>query len=499
MIAAFLATAVVAATTPGDLEAAAQRQVALEYERVGRRTPVRDDALSQAARQVARYALAQNAQASADLVPLTEAVSFSEGWDASPRALVIKGSPANEPLKALLTRRDISTDSASHVGIGAVVKGEAAAVVLLFVQRKVKLEPFWRRPPKPFGSRPLCGTLEHPFRAPDVLVTRPDGTVDRADFSKVRLDGAFCADVRLDTQGRHTVEVLARGPQGPEVAALFFVDVGSVKKDQTVGVSEPRDPEVARATIVDRINALRKAHGLAPVSLDPELTKVADAYSRRMAKGRFFAHVAPEGDTVGKRLSAAGYPFRGAGENLGLASGPLSAHFGIEHSPGHRKNLLEKAWGKVGIGLAVQEEDGHSEILLTEIFVDPVQVSADPLGDAYRALATKRSELKLPALQRSEALERLARDHAKKALSLDDPKVDLPGEKLHERVFAAMDEVRSASVDFYVAETPALIDPSSKAMSDGKFGLVGIGAVKGTSPRFGKDKYWVVVIYASTR
>ncbi|HZA50723.1 MAG TPA: CAP domain-containing protein, partial [Myxococcaceae bacterium] len=55
--------AAIAAVAPADAEAFAAEQVALRYERVGRRTPVRDEALAAAARELARRALESSAKA----------------------------------------------------------------------------------------------------------------------------------------------------------------------------------------------------------------------------------------------------------------------------------------------------------------------------------------------------------------------------------------------------------------------------------------------------
>jgi uncharacterized protein YkwD len=234
------------------------------------------------------------------------------------------------------------------------------------------------------------------------------------------------------------------------------------------------------------------------LSEDGAVTRVAQAYSERMAREGFFAHVAPDGTNVGRRLSAQGYQFRAAGENLGLASGPLSAHFGIEHSPGHRRNLLDPQYSRVGIGIATRDDGGGEQVIVTEVLVDPARASEHPLEDAYATLAERRAAMKLPSLARSEVLERLALDHARRALEEDDPKGSLPGSKLHERVFAALDEVGTASVDVFIADSPSLI-ADSRALRDPGNRMVGVGAVRGDSERFGKGRYWIVVIYASPR
>lgn len=488
--------------TAEQLESSARRQVALEYERVGRRTPVRDDALSEAARHLARHALESNAKQAAALVPTTEAISRTGGWDPSPRILILKGTPADEPLHALGKRTDLPSEPATHVGVGVVVQGRGAALVILLSQRRVQLEAFARTYPSPPPPRELCGTLEPGLGAPEVVVTRPNGKVDRVAITKVS-GSRFCARVPLPTQGRHTVEVLARGPNGPEVAALFFTQVGAPEAIASADADadeEPSGVELSRVRVVERINALRREHGLQPVTLDPEVTKVAQAYSDQMAKERFFAHVAPDGTSVGKRLRQAGYAYRGAGENLGLAKGPLAAHAGIEHSPGHRKNLLEPAWSRVGIGIATRPgASGDPQTVLTEILVDPITHSADPVAEAYAAIAKARASRKLPKLERNDRLEALAREQAQLALSQEDPKAELPGAKIHDRVFDALDDASSASVDFFIADSPALIDAATRAALKAEHAWVGIGAVRGSTQRFGRDKYWVVVVYAARR
>lgn len=485
------------AVAPANLEATAERHIALEFERVGRRTPVRDEALSKAARELATLALEGNAQQAAELVTLTEALSGAQAWDPSPKILVIKGAPAGEPVKLLSGRKDLAAEPASHVGIGAVIRGDASAVVMLFTLRRARLERFVRQYSAPPGARDLCGVLEAPLQTPEVAITRPDGSVVRAVFSKIGAT-TFCAKVLLDVQGRYTLEVLGRGPGGPVVAALFFVNVGVPAKSAMGPLGpEPKDVPTARAELLDRMNALRRAHGVAPLGADPEVTRVAQAYSERMAKEHFFAHVSPEGESVGGRLKRAGYPYRGAGENLGSASGALAAHFGIEHSPGHRKNLLDPAWSRVGIGIATEQTDAGKNVVVTQIFVDPLGTSKNPLTDAYRAIGEQRAQGGLRKLERDGVLERLALDHARRALAADEPKAELPGGiKLHDRIFEELQDVKSASVDFFVADSPALIE-GSKAAANPAFGLVGVGAVKGDSARFGKDKYWVVVIYAA--
>jgi len=89
-------------------------------------------------------------------------------------------------------------------------------------------------------------------------------------------------------------------------------------------------------------------------------------------------------------------------------------------------------------------------------------------------------------------------EHARRALELDQPKMQLPGTPIHERVFAELKDISTTSVDFFVSESPRLVT-ESKNLANRKNDRVGIGAVKGDSAKYGKGKYWLVVIYAAGR
>ena len=493
----FLVLAVASPALP--MEAEAQRFVVQQYERVGRANPTNDQNLSKAARALAQQAMETSAADAAEVSNLTAVVSEAGATDPTPRALVLRGSPRDEPLKALLERSDFTSEAATHFGIGAVedAKTDRAAIVVLLADRKAELAPFPHRFPKKGASQRLCATLASHLSSADVYVTRPKGDVDRV--AGARDQDRWCARVDFPTDGRHTVELLARGDRGPEVAALFFVDVGSqAQTGRRVVEVEPTEPPEIRARVLERINKLRAGHKLPPLAPDFGLDAVAAAYAKRMADELFFAHVAPDGSDVRSRLRDAKYGYSSAGENLGLASGPLAAHFGIEHSPGHRKNLMDSGYSVAGIGSA-RRADG--QLVLVEILAAPIDAAAgtgNAVEQAYAALTAARKAKGLKALQRAQELEGLLEEHVRRALELDTPKATLEGKRLHERVFAMRDDLGSATVDFFVADNPTLIT-DSKNLSDPEARLVGVGLVKGDSPTFGRDKYWVVVVYGTPR
>lgn len=479
-------------------EAQVLRVVQEDFERTGRSAPLADLALRRAAGLVAARALTAGAEDAAGLVRVTAALSTHGGWDPSPITIVLRGGP-EQLLEALAHSEAMSREPASLVGVGVAGDGDRAALAVLLARRRVDLEAFPRRLRAPAGSpHRLCGTLREPLTSAEVFVTRPLGEVDRLPMSG-RAGPRLCAEVGFPSPGRHTVEVLASGPRGPEVAALFFVDVGPSDGAEDASLApEPTTDAEARAELLTRINALRSRLGAGALAPDRALDAVAQAWADRLGHENFFSHVAPDGSDLKARLRAAGYHFASAGENLGLASGPLSAHFGIEHSPGHRRNLLDKEHQRLGIGLA-RRADGKA--VLVEVLARPAdphaEPSRDPLADAYGALQAERRRHGLRPLTPHPVLEALAQGHARAALELRLPKTQLPGRaKLHDQVFDAVDSARTVSVDIFIADNPRAI-VESKSLVGPQTALVGVGVALASSPEKGSARYWIVVIYSS--
>lgn len=473
-------------------KAEVERTVRERFEAVGRTAPPFDPALSRAADELARRALSRGVEDAASLVRVTAALSRQGAWDPNPVVVALRAG--TEQLGKELVKQDLGAEPTSHVGVGLAVGPERSAAILLLSRRRIELAPFPRAHPKPVGGQRLCGALAEGLDGAELFVTRPLGAVERLPMSG---GASRCAEVSFAAPGRHAVEVLASGPRGPEVAALFFVDVGKVSADADEAVPEPEDPTSARSVLLTRINALRLQLGASPVQLDADLEAVAQRWAERLAAEGFFSHVAPDGSTLKQRLQASGYRYLAAGENLGLSSGPLAAHFGIEHSPGHRNNLLEAGHRRLGIGLA-RRPDGLT--VLVEVLAAPGQAveEKDPLAAVYGSLAAERKKRKLRPLEPSAVLEGLAQAHAREALARDLPKAELPGApKLHERAFELVEELGAVSVDVIVSDSPRLGE--SKNLVAARNRVVGVGLVKGDSAKYGKGRYWIVVLYGTIR
>ena len=238
-----------AATATGTPDQQAARFVVHEFERVGRANPQPDAALNKAAQTLAQQALETSAADAAELTNLTLALSLAGGWDATPRALVLRGTPLEEPLNSLLQRTDFSEEASSHYGVGWASAKDTGALVVLLSQRRAELQPFPRVIAKKGVTAPLCATLDQRYSSAEVYVTRPKGDVDRLPLT--RKGDQLCTPIAFSVDGRHTIEILARGDKGPEVVALFFVRVGAAAiNEKTAREVEPTSLPDARAKLL---------------------------------------------------------------------------------------------------------------------------------------------------------------------------------------------------------------------------------------------------------
>lgn len=130
-------------------------------------------------------------------------------------------------------------------------------------------------------------------------------------------------------------------------------------------VSNPKIREDLEAKMLEMVNEERVQQGLPPVKADPEMATVARAHSRDMLARGYFSHYSPEGKTLNDRLRAKSVRFLTAGENLAIAPTLKMAHSGLMNSPGHRANILNPAYGRLGIGIL---DAGIHGIMVTQNF-----------------------------------------------------------------------------------------------------------------------------------
>ncbi|WP_235918587.1 CAP domain-containing protein [Sediminibacterium soli] len=155
-----------------------------------------------------------------------------------------------------------------------------------------------------------------------------------AEWLQERLSPVF------DEAIRRSMTKLTVEPGSEETVKLHF-------KDSTT--EERFDLE---AEMLEMVNRERAEAGLKPLRADTALRTVAIAHSRDMFARGYFSHNSPEGKDPFDRMKKAHIRYTAAGENLALARTLKLAHTGLMNSPGHRANILNPSYGRVGIGIA---------------------------------------------------------------------------------------------------------------------------------------------------
>jgi uncharacterized protein YkwD len=117
--------------------------------------------------------------------------------------------------------------------------------------------------------------------------------------------------------------------------------------------------------MIEMVNMERRKKGLKLLKADPELTEVARKHSRDMFTRGYFSHYTIEKKDPFDRMRDAQVVFTTAGENLALAQNLSMAHTGLMNSPGHRANILQAAFGRIGIGIL---DGGIYGIMITQNF-----------------------------------------------------------------------------------------------------------------------------------
>jgi uncharacterized protein YkwD len=148
---------------------------------------------------------------------------------------------------------------------------------------------------------------------------------------------------------------MGRGVSGSLVAT--FAAAATLAVPATAAApSDVRAVDSLERSILAEVNAVRRAHGLAPVRGSAALERAAGGHSRAMATLGFFSHTSRDGTIFWKRIarsySSRGYDYWTVGENLLWSSAELDGAASVRmwlKSPPHRKVLLNRLWREVGI------------------------------------------------------------------------------------------------------------------------------------------------------
>jgi uncharacterized protein YkwD len=108
--------------------------------------------------------------------------------------------------------------------------------------------------------------------------------------------------------------------------------------------------------LFDLTNASRVNHHLPILTWDQHVRGTARKHSMDMALNQYFSHTNLDGESPFDRLQEDQVTFHTAGENLAYGQfSSIFAHEGLMNSIGHRKNILQKEYEYLGVGVAFNQ------------------------------------------------------------------------------------------------------------------------------------------------
>src|SRR6202050_2598877 len=104
--------------------------------------------------------------------------------------------------------------------------------------------------------------------------------------------------------------------------------------------------------LLDDTNTQRAENGEPPLTINADLDQAAQAKANDMSAQNYWSHDTPEGQTPWSFMTAAGYDYQTAGENLAYGfDTSADVLTGWMNSPDHRANILNTTYHDIGFGI----------------------------------------------------------------------------------------------------------------------------------------------------
>jgi uncharacterized protein YkwD len=173
-----------------------------------------------------------------------------------------------------------------------------------------------------------------------------------------------------------SADLLENDPVEESEGFFDILDEAAPLSDLPAEETEPVDPyEGLDATqikyvdeIVKLVNEARAKEGLQPLTLDPLLRQGAQVRAEECVK--VFSHTRPNGTSYKTAISEAGVVSNYTGENVACGhSSPQQVVKAWLNSPGHRDNILNSNFTKIGVGLEKNVGNGYKGYSWSQLFV----------------------------------------------------------------------------------------------------------------------------------
>lgn len=137
--------------------------------------------------------------------------------------------------------------------------------------------------------------------------------------------------------------------------------------------------DVSTSNLLADTNADRQSNGENGLQLSSQLMTAAQNKANDMVARNYWSHDTPTGQMPWSFISATGYQYQAAGENLAYGFNSSSALLnGWMHSPEHRANVLDKSYSQVGFGIANSPnyQGNGPETIVVAMYAEPIATTA---------------------------------------------------------------------------------------------------------------------------
>ncbi len=160
--------------------------------------------------------------------------------------------------------------------------------------------------------------------------------------------------------------------------------------------STPAKTELSKTEVFAWTNVERVKNGNLPILLpDSKLDEIARLRLEDMFQKQYFEHISPSGESVSTEANFVGYKYATIGENIALGN------FGSDqklieawmNSPGHRANILNTKFQKLGTAVGEGVFEGEKTWLAVQIFSKPLSACPAVSQTLKNEIDTEKSKL----------------------------------------------------------------------------------------------------------
>ena len=160
------------------------------------------------------------------------------------------------------------------------------------------------------------------------------------------------------------------------VSGWWKAAVAAAVATVTIGVLPAGADAGDEARLLSLTNQLRSSQGLSPLTIDAQLTRVAQAWASTVSGRGVISH----NSSLPSQLTG----WKVLGENVGVGGTVDAIHQGFLASPTHHENLVDPAFTRVGFGIVRPD----ARIFVVEVFMRPSSAaSTSPVATAPAQVA----------------------------------------------------------------------------------------------------------------